>query len=377
MSRNTRQWDVQLNTEKMDKGFWDNLKKPVIGLAPMDGVTDAAFRYITAKYGAPAISITEFTSVEGIEAGAIKTLEAFIYDEIERPIVAQIFGHTPEAFYKAAFVISELGFDGIDINMGCPAKNIASRGSGAALIKTPTLAKEIIKKTKQGASDWANGKKIETISLPESIIAYIKLYKEKHSIVSKHRTLPVSIKTRIGFDDVVIEEWIKHLLETEPVNISIHGRTLKQMYSGSADWEMIAKAAKIARQSHTTVLGNGDIKDLNDANLKIKQYGVDGILIGRAAFGNPWVFKNKIPTLKEKFTVAIEHAKVYEEIFVDMPAGTLLSNLWPSDKLFMPMRKHLSWYCRGFENAGEVRKKLMETKNTLEVTSIIEHLQQK
>ena len=339
------------------RGFWHKLKKPIIGLAPMDGVSDAAFRYIAAKYGKLDVIITEFTSVEGICAGAIKTLEAFIYNEIERPIAAQIFGHTPEAFYKSAFVIGELGFDGIDINMGCPAKNIASRGSGAALIKTPALAKEIIKKTKEGAGDWSNGKKIEAVGLPEAIITYIQLYKEKHSITAQRKLLPVSIKTRIGFDTVVIEEWIKHLLETEPANISIHGRTLKQMYGGAADWEMIAKAAKIANKTNTTVLGNGDIKDLNDANAKIKQYGVDGVLIGRTAFGNPWVFKNKIPTLREKFDILLEHAKYYEKIF--------------QEKQFSPMKKHLSWYCRGFENASQMRQKLMQAENAAEVEDII------
>lgn len=337
----------------MDAGFWAKLKKPIIGLAPMDGVTDAPFRFITAKYGKPDLHITEFTSVEGICAGALKILRAFLYDEIERPIVAQVFGSTPEAFYKAAFVVAELGFDGIDINMGCPAGNIATKGAGAALIKTPELAKEIVRKTKQGCLDWANGRAIEDVGLPEKIVEYAKN-------ITTRKILPVSIKTRIGYNSIVIEEWVKHLLEVEPVNISIHGRTLKQMYTGFANWEEIAKAAAIIHQTKTTVLGNGDIKTLAEAHLKIKQYGVDGVLIGRAAFGNPWIFAQNTPaeiTLAEKFRVAIEHTKYFEK------------NM--NKEKFFPMRKHLAWYCKGFPNASEIRQKLMFTTNAKEVEEIL------
>ena len=154
----------------MNRGFWDKLKYPIIGLAPMDGVTDAPFRYIACKYGNPDLIVTEFTSVEGICHGATKNLRAFIFDRSERPICAQLFGSTPDAFYNAAFVVCELGFDGIDINMGCPAGNIASKGAGAALIKTPKLAQQIILRTKEAAKDWYEGKKIKDTHLPESTI---------------------------------------------------------------------------------------------------------------------------------------------------------------------------------------------------------------
>jgi len=345
----------------MEKGFWKDLKKPVIGLAPMDGVTDAAFRAITAKYGKPDVMITEFTSVEGIQAGATKMLSAFFYDEIERPIVAQLFGSTPEAFYKAAFMICELGFDGIDINMGCPANNIASKGAGASLILNPKLAKEIILKTKQACLDWSKGKTIEKGGLKQSIVEWIRENKKnagKTTTKKKPRKLlPVSVKTRIGYDRNVIEEWVKYLLEAEPANISIHGRTLKQMYTGKADWEAIARAAEIIHQTQTTILGNGDIQNLNQANEHIKTYGVEGVLIGRAAFGNPWIFQNKEASLTERLNVAIEHAYLHEKLF--------------GATRFMPMRKHLSWYCKGFIGASEVRQKLMQATSALEVDKII------
>ncbi len=339
------------------RGFWGALKYPVIGLAPMDGVTDAAFRFIVKKYGNPQVIITEFTSVEGICAGATRTLQAFSYDESERPVVAQIFGSTPAAFYKATFVVAALGFDGIDINMGCPASNIAGKGAGAALIQTPELAKEIIRNVQQAAIEWADGKNINDVGLPESILAEVQKMQPQPP---QRKLLPVSIKTRIGYNSIVIEEWIKHLLETNPVNISLHGRTLKQLYSGSADWDAIGRAAAIIHQTPTTLLGNGDIKNLQDAAIKIKQYNVDGVLIGRAAFGNPWIFQNKehsqIP-LEEKFAVALEHCHVYEKIF--------------TERLFLPMRKHLAWYCRGFPHASEMRQKLMQTSNSKDVAAIL------
>lgn len=336
------------------KGFWGNLKKPIIGLSPMDGVTDAPFRFITAKYAKPDVMITEFTSVEGICAGAEKALLAFLYHECERPIVAQVFGSTPEAFYKTAFLVAELGFDGLDINMGCPAKNVASKGAGAGLILTPDLAKEIIRKSKQGLNDWANGMKIEESGLPENIIQYVLTNRPKNLV---RKSLPLSVKTRIGYNTSIIEEWVKHLLEEKPVNISIHGRTLKQLYSGSADWEAIGRAASIIHQTSTLVMGNGDVKNLDEAKQKIASYGLDGVLIGRAAFGNPWVFKNEEKHTEEKLAVAIEHAQYYEQIF--------------GQRLFFPMRKHLAWYCRGFENASEIRQKCMMAKNAQEVEKIL------
>lgn len=340
----------------MEKGFWAQLEKPIIALAPMDGVTDAPFRFMAAKYGKPAMHITEFTSVEGICHGNVKGLKAFMYNQMERPIAAQIFGANPDSFYKVAFIVAELGFDGIDINMGCPAKNVASKGSGAALILKPNVAKEIIRKTRQGAQDWAKGKTMEEAGLPREIIDTVyQMCSER----PERRELPISVKTRIGYDKNSVEEWIKHLLEEEPVNISIHGRTLKQMYTGKADWEAIASAAKIIHKTETTVIGNGDIESVEDGLSHTKKYGVDGFMIGRASFGNPWIFNRKHGAirLKERFHAATEHAALFEQTF-------------GSDH-FVPMRKHLAWYCKGFHNASEVRQKLMRATNAQEVQQIL------
>lgn len=344
----------------MNRGFWDKLPKPIIAMSPMDGVTDAAFRYVVDKYGRPSILFTEFTSVEGIAAGAEKLLNAFIYHKTSTPIVGQVFGSTPNDFYKAAFVLSEMGFDGIDINMGCPDPHVAKKGGGAALILNPSLAKEIITTTKRATEDWANGTDIAKIGLNEKIIDWVKRFVDRGGISVKKVPIPVSVKTRIGYEQIVTESWIENLLETEPVNISLHGRTLKQMYTGSANWEEIAKAAKIVKKTSTTLLGNGDIKSKADAIKKISDYGLDGVLIGRATFGAPEIFTGESFSLNKKLNIAIEHCEAFE-------------NLTP-ELNFLSVRKHLAWYCKGFENAVEARIALMQTNSADEVREVIKKI---
>jgi tRNA-dihydrouridine synthase len=380
----------------MNGGFWGKLAKPIIGLAPMDGVSDAPFRYITAKYGQPSVMITEFTNVEALSHGAVKALTALIYDEIERPIVAQIYGTNPDAFYKACFVACELGFDGIDINMGCPSKSVSGNGAGAGLIRTPMLAQEIIQTCQQAVTDWSNGKTIYQAEIHRNIINYLEKMPGRNMSDTSgtsgrettRRLLPISIKTRIGYDKIITEDWIKNLLETKPANISLHGRTLKQMYTGQADWEEIAKAAAIVHESGlvTTILGNGDAKSITDAHQKIATYGVDGVLIGRGAFGEPWIFEQiRLPaesvrpsrrtqerseaflqelprkrTIEEKLSVALEHARYYESIFGIGPRS------------FAPMKKHFGWYCSDFPHAKDLRMKLMTAENSTQIEKTIE-----
>lgn len=365
----------------MYRGFWENLNKPIIGLAPMDGVSDAAFRFITAKYGSPSVLITEFTNVDALHHGAAKALTAFIHHSIETPIVAQIYGTNPANFYQATIVVCELGFDGVDINMGCPSKSVSGNGAGAGLIRTPKLAQEIINAVKQATFDWANGKTMEDSNLHPNIIKYIQsaqsgiwpTYYDSNNIATNfyhtppikptRKILPVSVKTRIGYDQPITEEWLKYIVECEPANISLHGRTLKQMYTGLANWEEIEKAAKFvhAESPQMTLLGNGDVKNLEDAKDKIKQYGVDGVLIGRSSFGQPWILKGENRNSLEKLHTAIEHAEKYEEIF-----GI-------GDKSFSPMKKHLGWYCTDFPGAKELRLKLMTCHSSTELKKVINH----
>ena len=359
--------------------FWRQIRWPILGLSPMDGVTDAAFRYIAAKHGRPDVILTEFTNVEGLTRNAHRMLDDFIYSEIERPVVAQIYGAGPESFYKVAILACELGFDGVDVNMGCPAKNVASRGCGAALIRNPPLAKEILRQVKQGVRDWVNGRSAEDLDLKPRMALRVRQMNRVRcgeERVSERRPIPISVKTRIGYDSIVVEDWVRHLLEAEPAVISLHGRTLKQMYTGSADWEAIARAAELIHQTSTLVLGNGDLQSLTEAVAKIRSSGVDGVLIGRGAMGNPWIFQGK-ETVKEllagrllplppasevdmstRFEVLLEHSRQFEQM--------------KGVNRFSAMRKHFAWYCKGIPGAAELRGRMFQTSHCEEVQAELE-----
>ena len=364
--------------------FWDNLQKPIIGLAPMDGVTDAPCRTMHGLYGRPDVVITEFTNVEGLWRGSDRIFRDFLYTPAERPVVAQIFGCRPEYFYRAAHVVCELGFDGLDINMGCPAKTVANKGGGAALIRMPETAKEIIRAAQQGVRDWANGQTLEDLEMDPHRIERIHLMNEERvsiwddNALNERRLLPVSVKTRLGYDSIVITNWVQELLELQPAVISIHGRTLAQHYKGEANWEAIAAAAEIVRKTDTLILGNGDIHSLLEAAQRIRSTGVHGVLIGRASFGNPWLFRNHdqlkkllneninptaeqlpniIPSREERLLMALEHANVHAKL--------------KGEDHYVEMRKHLSWYLGHFPGAKQVRNDLVRVNSLADVERII------
>src|ERR671923_2929601 len=183
--------------------FWQKIATPIIGLAPMDGVTDASFRFITAKHGGPDVVFTEFVNVETAFYAPDTLIKDLTYSEIERPVLAQIYGHTPAMFYKFAHIVCELGFDGLDINMGCPARKVAAKGSGAALIRAPQLAREIIRAVKRGIQDWYEGRTLNDAGLGDDIIEGIKLANRRRAgraIPRQRRIIPVSVKTRLGYD---------------------------------------------------------------------------------------------------------------------------------------------------------------------------------
>ena len=354
--------------------FWRGILQPIIGLAPMDGVTDASFRFVTAKHGGPDVTLTEFVNIQSALYSPHTLLKDFTYSEIERPVVAQIYGKTPELFYKVAHIVCELGFDGLDINMGCPAKKVAAMGCGAALIRTPDLARQIIRAARQGIEDWYSGQTLEAIGLCDDVIDQIKranLQRSGAQIRPKRRLIPLSVKTRLGYDRVVIEDWLRTLLEDKPATISLHGRTLEQGYKGEANWDAIARAVEIACGSDTLILGNGDVQDLNDALRRVRETGVAGVLIGRGAQGDPWLFRNKNAvkhalragsecflehpsiSLEEKFAVIVEHSAHFERFC--------------GRSRFMAMRKHLTWYCRNFRGAAEMRAKMTRANSADEV----------
>ncbi len=312
-------------------------------LAPMADVTDAAFRRIIAKYGKPPVIWTEFVSADGLmSVGREKLLIDLKYTEAERPIVAQLFGANPTKMEGAAKLVAELGFDGLDLNFGCPDRSIEKQGAGAAMIKNAKLAREIIRSAKLGVG----GK------------------------------IPVSVKTRLGYNKDELETWLPELLAEEPAVITIHARTRKEMSKVPARWERIKRAVEIRNdlKSQTLIFGNGDLRDLADARTKIAETGADGAMLGRAIFGNPWLFANLAqeklgsqiehppvadrPSLQERLRVMVEHTKLFEEL------------LGPH-KNFSIMKKHYKAYVNGFDGASELRAKLMETNSASEVEGIV------
>jgi len=344
--------------------FWQTLTQPIIGLSPMDGVTDHPCRQIIKKYGKPAIIYTEFTSVEGVCHGATQLLRDFLYDELQRPIIGQIYGTTPDFFRQTAIILCQLGFDGIDINMGCPAKNVAHSGAGAALIKTPGLAVEIIQATFLGIEQWQGGATARDCpDITENIAQEVERRSQGLSEAAQNkRDIPLSVKTRVGYDQPVIEDWIPTLLETSVSAITLHGRTLKQQYGGSANWELISQAAGLAKQTSTLLLGNGDIKSYEDAQEKIKTYGVHGVLIGRATMGNPFVFypTTETPDTNTLFTLAYEHAQLFEHTYSREAKYN-----------FLPMRKHLGWYVHDIPNASQIRQAIYKTNSSQEFQQVM------
>ncbi|MCS7317873.1 MAG: tRNA-dihydrouridine synthase family protein [Candidatus Dojkabacteria bacterium] len=349
---------------------------PVVGLSPMDGITNSIFRQIVKKNGNPDIMFTEFEHVTAIINALENVIDTLSYTEEERPIIAQIYGSNPEHFYHVAKLICALGFDGIDINMGCPAKNVVNSNAGAGLIRQPNLALEIIKSVKQGVEDWVktqqisgfNEKKLETITkLIQMKQSYVKLiYNNKQiiypgilNLINQQKVkIPVSVKTRIGYDVPITEKWISTLDKVKPDWISIHGRTLKQMYAPYAKWDEIAIGVK---STSAPVLANGDIRTKNDVDRVLEITNAVGVLIGRAALENPIVFRNikntsnnredtELNTIKQKIiSIIYEHAKKFFEVY--------------GNKNFVQMRKHFGWYAKYVGINKETRIKLIQVSS--------------
>ncbi len=333
----------------MRGNFWSQLPKPIFALAPMANVTDAAFRRIIATYSrpaGPAVFWTEFVSVEGLlSRGREKLLVDLWFTEAERPIVAQIFGGKPEQFYEVAKLIVSLGFDGVDVNMGCPDKGVEKSGGGAALIKNPALAQKVISELRRGVHDAGS-------------------------------TIPVSVKTRIGYAKNEMETWLPALLETGIDALTVHLRTRKEMSFPAAHWELVPRIMELTNgyAPQTIVLGNGDIKDLIEARQRVSETGCDGVMLGRAIFGNPWLFSEKTPTTEEKLRVCVEHMKLFEELYGATAAATIgRARIKPFDV----MKKHFKAYVHGFSAKGEdgttvkdLRLQMMAAESTEEVEAL-------
>jgi len=242
--------------------FWEKLKKPFFCLAPMADVTDSAFRRVIAKYGKPDVFWTEFVSADGLASLGKKNLLINLkFSKKEKPIIAQLFSANPEKMRQASKLCAKLGFDGIDINMGCPDRSIEKQGAGACMMKTPEIAGQIIQAVKDGIKD-------------------------------AKKNIPVSVKTRVGYNKSQLEEWIPFLLSQNIDALTVHARTRKDMSKVPASWDYVKRAVEIRNKMKvkTIIIGNGDVESLAQGKMKALETGCDGIMIGRGIFGNPWLF---------------------------------------------------------------------------------------
>lgn len=317
--------------------FWQTLGRPFFSLAPMDDVTDVVFRQIVAETARPDVFFTEFTSCDGLFSfGHEVLMRRLKIAKGENSIVAQIWGANPETHYKAAKLVKELGFDGVDINMGCPDRNVIRAGACSALINNPVLAKEVVLATVEGAS--ASGR-------------------DKGGI-------PVSVKTRIGFRGIQTEEWLGFLLSLPIAALTIHGRTARQESKVAANWEEIGKVVKLRDSINPDILviGNGDVVNREDGEEKAEKHGVDGIMIGRGIFKDLWAFakESEKPKADHKYmlNLLIEHVNLFEET-------------WGETKNYHILKKFYKIYVGDFCGANKLRTELMESKSYQEARDIV------
>lgn len=295
----------------------------------MEDVTDFVFREIVATVlPRPDVFFTEFTSSDGlVSAGFPRVSQKLKFSEQQRPIVAQLWGNNPDKIFRAAGIVQDLGFDGVDLNMGCPERNVVRKGQCAGLIGNFDLSAELIDSAKRGAS-----------------------------------LLSVSVKTRIGIKEIITEDWVTHLLKQNIQALTIHGRTAKQMAEGLAKWDEIAKAVKLKNEiaPSTIIIGNGDVESFADAKTKAEQSGVDGVMIGRGIFHDPWVFEKseKTHSKAESIEVLKKHVRLFDQTH-------------GKTKNFQIMKKFFKMYVNNFAGAGEFRQRLMECKNFESVMMII------
>lgn len=307
----------------------DTPQKPILALAPLHEVTDAAFRETILACGAPDLMYTEFTSVDGLahEIGKDRLIRRYLQrGETEVNTRAQFFGTDPEKFMHAARIAHQLGFAGVDINMGCPASLVVKNSAGGGLIKDPQRALEIIAATIEGAAG-----------------------------------LPVSVKTRLGYSTDIADEWIPALLGTGIDILTLHARTVKEMSKVPAKWNRVKDFAPLARERGILLIGNGDIQSRADALTRIAEAGCDGAMIGRAIFGNFWFFNPDIRTddlsLAEKLGALSDFAERFEARYGEFRS---LSTL----------RKHVKGLVHGFPGSAEVRERLMACTTAAEFRKV-------
>ncbi len=310
--------------------IWQQLTKPIFCLAPMFGVTDSAFRRLLAEIGRPDLMFTEFTNVQALFSPDKTSVQQLTFSPEEQPLIAQIWGLDPELFEAAADFIAGAGFAGVDINFGCPEKSVIKKGAGGAMIDNSALAAKIIKATLKGAGG----------------------------------RIPVSVKTRLGYKTINTVPWFKFLLSFDLAAISVHCRTTKALSLGPTHWEEVSKIVRLKKQmkAKALLIGNGDIFSRAEAAAIITRIGVDGIMIGRGVFRDPYIFnpgetiKNK--TKQQKLALLKKHLRLYE-------------STWGSSRSYHPLKRFFKIYVNGFKGAMSLRVKLMNTGSVEAARGII------
>ncbi|MEK4627081.1 MAG: tRNA-dihydrouridine synthase [Solibacillus sp.] len=318
----------------MKENFWQDLPKPFFVLAPMEDVTDVVFRHVIAKAGRPDVFFTEFTNSESYchPDGQKSVRGRLLFTEDEQPMVAHIWGDNPENFRKMSMGMAEMGFKGIDLNMGCPVPNVAQRGKGSGLILRPDVAAELIQAAKAGG-------------------------------------LPVSVKTRLGYKEVdEWKEWLTHILKQDIANLSIHLRTRKEMSQADAHWELIPEIKKLRDEvaPNTLLTINGDILDRQMGLELVEKYGVDGVMIGRGIFKNPFAFEKepKEHSSKEYLDLLRMQLDLHDQYIEELPRSVT------------GLHRFFKIYVKGFRGASELRNQLMNTKSTDEVRALLDHFEE-
>ncbi|HDD2447508.1 TPA: tRNA-dihydrouridine synthase [Staphylococcus aureus] len=317
----------------MKENFWSELPRPFFILAPMEDVTDIVFRHVVSEAARPDVFFTEFTNTESFchPEGIHSVRGRLTFSEDEQPMVAHIWGDKPEQFRETSIQLAKIGFKGIDLNMGCPVANVAKKGKGSGLILRPDVAAEIIQATKAGG-------------------------------------LPVSVKTRLGYYEIdEWKDWLKHVFEQDIANLSIHLRTRKEMSKVDAHWELIEAIRNLRDEiaPNTLLTINGDIPDRKTGLELAEKYGIDGVMIGRGIFHNPFAFEKepREHTSKELLDLLRLHLSLF--------------NKYEKDEIrqFKSLRRFFKIYVRGIRGASELRHQLMNTQSIAEARALLDEFE--
>ena len=317
----------------MKENFWRDLPRPFFVLAPMEDVTDVVFRHVVAKAGRPDVFFTEFANSDSYchPEGQKSVRGRLVLTEDEQPLVAHIWGDNPDYFRRMSLGMAEMGCKGVDINMGCPVPNVATRGKGSGLILRPDVSAELIQAAKAGG-------------------------------------LPVSVKTRLGYTDInEWEAWLTHILKQDIANLSIHLRTRKEMSEVDAHWELIPEIKKLRDRiaPNTLLTINGDIPNRQKGLELAEKYGIDGVMIGRGIFKNPFAFEKepKEHSTKEYLDLLRLQLDLQDQYAEQVPRSVTA------------LHRFFKIYVKGFRGAGELRNQLMSTKSTDEVRALLDHFE--